>query len=208
MTRQEKVKRRHHLREAIKHKKAAVRLMLKEVRKLEVRLAKLGQMRKGGGRSKGNGFENKVAKIVVATFGMKGTDCYRTPSSGGHRFAKKKDPGDLVLSKRMRRVFPFSTECKSYKEINLLPFWRPEKKHGAWEVRKWIAQAVAACNGKKDMYPLVVFKENQGEEMAILPEVMPYAAQFKRYLKFQYNGQTWFVVRFKDLLKRCTDACQ
>lgn len=159
-------------------------------------------MKPGRGRNKGSGFEREVAKMIVDTFDLKKTECYRTPMSGGHRYASKKDPGDLVLSARARRVFPFSVECKFYKKVDLWPFLEPEKKQKkSWPVRKWIAQTVAACNGKRDVHPLLVFKQNNSSILAVLPELMPLVSEFRRRTMFRYNKQVWYLVKFVDLLK-------
>src|ERR1700733_13147777 len=73
------------------------------------------------GRRKGSAFERKVAGLIVEAFsgyGITAKDCYRTPLSGGHIHANKTDPGDLVLSARLRAFFCYSTECKSYKKLD------------------------------------------------------------------------------------------
>lgn len=162
-------------------------------------------MRKGGGRAKGNGFERKIARMIVATFADKGitkTDCYRTPLSGGHRQAREKDPGDLVISEKLLKYFPFSCECKFYKKIYLPALWMPQKKWlKAWYFGQWLKQTCAACTGE-DRHPLLVFKGNNTPEFAILPRLMPLTHGLKPRLMIEYEGEEWCVVLFKALLRR------
>ena len=164
-------------------------------------------MKKGGGRAKGSGFEREVARSVIKTFkkfGIRKADCYRTPLSGGHRAAREKDPGDLVISEKLVKYFPFSVECKAWKRIELFPLWLPFKKHKkAWKFKQWIDQACAACT--KDRHPLLVFKANNFPVMCALPELMPLIALIPRRHRFIYNGEVWYVVRFSDLLRRMRD---
>lgn len=161
-------------------------------------------MRKGGGRSKGNSFERKVAAMVVSTFADKGItkeDCYRTPLSGGHRYAKGKDPGDLVISKKLEKYFPFATECKSYKSIYLPALWLPSKSwKKAWKFKQWLKQTCAACT--EDRHPLLIFKGNGTPEFAVLPRLMTLTVGLKPRLMIEYEGEEWMVVLFSNLLKR------
>jgi hypothetical protein len=167
-------------------------------------------MKPGRGRQKGNRFENEVAKIVAHAFrhfGITSTDSYRTPSSGGHRFAKKKDPGDLVISKKLRELFPFSVEVKSYGKIDLFKLFTPIEDHlKSSQFKQWLAQTCAACNGNKRLYPMLVFKQNQSVILCAIPAVYPLIAHFSRRnytrTKMQYRGETWYVVRFDQLLKQ------
>ncbi|MDE2099978.1 MAG: hypothetical protein KGL39_22180 [Patescibacteria group bacterium] len=127
-------------------------------------------MKKGGGREKGSRFEREVAKIVVRAFADKGItqkDCYRTPLSGGHRFAAQSDPGDLVISERLRRFFPYAVECKSYKKLDWPKLISNAKQKGHWD--KWWRQATKAADaqscgrGLDRLYPLLIFRQNRSE---------------------------------------------
>lgn len=160
-------------------------------------------MKPGMGRLKGSIFERKVAGMVVATFkdyGITSKDCYRTPLSGGHQYASKTDPGDLVISPKLRKLFNFHVECKSYASIRLDSFLYPVKAwKKSWKCSKWLAQIDAAKVGT--LTPLLVFKENHGEILAAFPvrECDP-ALTFRCRLSFWYHGEEWLVVRFKKLL--------
>ena len=182
----------------------SVRIADKEI----ARLTKLcrRKMRKGGGRAKGNGFENKVAKIIVAAFAeyhITQRDCYRTPLSGGHRFAKHEDPGDLVISKKLRVIFPFHVECKFYKDVNLRPFWDPQKKwKPSWLPGQWLKQATDACKKSSIGMPMLVFKSNGEQILAAVPLKLRNSEDIRPMLWFKYEGETWTLVRFSKLLSQ------
>ena len=201
-----KARKRQVLRITLKEKRKEIRGLEKYCRSLEEQIRKLSKMKPGGGRPKGHGYECKIAKMIVSTFtdyGITEKDCYRTPLSGGHRAASQTDPSDLVISKKLFKLFPFSPECKFYKEVNLHSLWIPQKKWGkSWNVRVWLAQAIKACGRAKNRFPILVFKQNKGPDLAALPELMPICAHIKRRMMFIYNKEVWYVVRFQDLLRQ------
>lgn len=125
-------------------------------------------MKRGGGRVKGNAFERQVAKMIVEAFSDHGIDskhCYRTPLSGGHRYAKKCDPGDLVMSPELRKLFPFAVEAKSYKRLKWRELLSPLKKSG--QFYKWWQQACLGATSQ-GLNPLLVFKENNSPIYAMV----------------------------------------
>lgn len=196
-------------REKIKELKAARRAYVQSLRQVDKDLAKLSKrkMKPGGGRSKGNGFENEIAKMIVAAFScfnVDAKDCYRTPSSGGHRYAKHEDPGDLVISKKLRTVFPCHVECKFYKNIDLHPFFIGEKKWGkSWIVKAWLKQVTESCTNE-ELWPLLVFKANQKQVLCAFPRAIPgpaWGLKITPVLHFRYQGQLWDVVKFSRLLR-------
>lgn len=160
-------------------------------------------MKAGGGRSKGNSFERHVAKLVVTAFdclGITQEDCYRTPSSGGHKYAKKEDPGDLVISKKLHKYFPFHIEAKHYRKVSLNALFTPiEKQKRAWKFKGWVEQVNAAS--RKGMHPVIVFKENSGPVLALLPQIMPLAARVGIRFRTKYKGETWYVMEFAAMLR-------
>lgn len=121
-------------------------------------------MRPGGGRSKGNAFERQVAKLICEAFSLDKTHCFRTPLSGGHRFAKQSDPGDLVMSPELRAKFCFSVECKSYRRLDWAGLLSKKKNS---QFAKWWRQTKAACNN--GARPLLIFKENRSEPFCMFP---------------------------------------
>jgi hypothetical protein len=113
----------------------------------------------GNGRLKGNAFERKVSKIIVAAFahaGITSEHCFRTPGSGGHRYASKRDPGDLVLAPVLFKLFAYSVECKSYRNLDWAKLLTPGKNKGHFS--EWWAQCVRAAGTKK---PLLIFRQNR-----------------------------------------------
>jgi hypothetical protein len=168
-------------------------------------------MKPGGGRNKGSAFERKVAALVVEAFkdcGITSKDAYRTPLSGGHIHASKTDPGDLVISPRLRKLFPFHCECKAHATVNLAQFLVPVKAwKKSWKCNVWLAQMVAAAEKQEDewLIPLLVFKENNGETMAAFPVGigMGFGAEvFPQRLQFVYRNTDWIIVRFSKFLRK------
>lgn len=105
-------------------------------------------------RDKGSAFERLVAAMVLEAIpGFTKKDCYRTPLSGGHPVA---DSGDLVVSERLQKKFPFVVECKHVKDWNLQWLWPPNSA-----VRSWITQAQAAAKRMGTRRPwLLVMRGN------------------------------------------------
>src|SRR6202795_408558 len=133
-------------------------------------------MKAGGGRNKGNGFEREVSRLIVATFeshGVTKDDCYRTPGFGGHLRASKTDPGDLVISKALRRYFNFSVECKFYKTLDWHRLMSREEHKGHFSV--WWEQCVRSAKAVKGRpVPLLVFKKNNGRVYCMYPSTLSY----------------------------------
>lgn len=117
-------------------------------------------MKPGRGREKGARNERALSKFVTGYFahvGITCADCYRTPSSGGHRFAKKTDGGDLVISPVFRKYFDFSVEAKDYAKINWLLLLLEHRPLS--ELSKWWKQCCAASEAAKPYQPpLLVIK--------------------------------------------------
>lgn len=161
-------------------------------------------MKQGNGRIKGNSFETLISKMIVKAgehFGFTRKDCYRTPRSGGHAFAKKQNPSDLVLSKRLRKIFPVSVECKHHKRVDFQWFWT---KKGP--VFKWIDQARREA-GK--WHPIVVFRWNYSKIFCIHPiycdscrNSVPCVLTVNRTkIRFKYRNEIYEVALFSSFLK-------
>ena len=156
-------------------------------------------MRKGGAKAKGSSFENKTAKQILKAAGNQftRTDCYRTPISGGHPFASKNHPSDLVLSKKLRKVFPFSVECKHYKKLELQHFFTRQG-----DFLKWIDQAMKATeNSRVAVEPMIVFRWNLSRTYCIVPWI----THSGTYIRFRYRGKEWKVVLFASFLRQWFD---
>lgn len=161
-------------------------------------------MRAGGGKQKGSAFERKVAKLIrVAAkrvMKVKKSDVYRTPMSGGHIHAKRENPSDLVISKRVRKRFPFVVECKHYRRIRYLELMTPSFEGG---IHKWIEQVKKCVKGNR-YCPLVVMMENRGNIFCAFPLMLPMATgpyKPRRGLLFMHGKEQWCLMLFSTFLK-------
>jgi hypothetical protein len=120
-------------------------------------------MKKGGGKRKGSAFERKIAKDIVKAFrkfGIEQRECWRSVNSGGHEIAC----GDLEMSDRLMKLFPYSVECKHRKKIKWQNFMMGP--NGS-EEQKWIRQAKDGAKKLRNMYPILVMKENFGPTLVL-----------------------------------------
>jgi hypothetical protein len=160
-------------------------------------------MKKGGGRAKGSAFERHVAKMVITAFahhGIKKVDCYRTPLSGGHRFARESDPGDLVFSPKLANLFPASVECKSYRTLDWPKLFLSGKK-GHWG--DWWNQCVAASSPGR--HPLLVFRQNRSEVFCMYqPEDWWNWTPLPVFKGFMHGRQIR-IIRFSVFLEKCVE---
>lgn len=176
-------------------------------------------MKKGGGRLKGNAFERLVASKIVeafAEFGITKEDVFRTPSSGGHRYAKKSDPGDLVLSRKLEDLFRFSVECKHERQIDWgLYFrrWRDMPKTA--QLKRWFTQAQEAADIQQGLMPLVVFQGNHTDIFCALREGAHTSTLDERFSSVGYlrvvafsNRRPWRVYLFTALLGACVSIAR
>lgn len=154
------------------------------------------------GRTKGAGFERVIAKLVVERFaehGITNLDCYRTPLSGGHFAASKVDPGDLLISPALRKLFPYSVEAKFYKELQ----WRVilSDKPIKGNLETWWIQCCKAAS-KTELIPMLVFKQNQGAIYAMLHVREATHSSFKPSVSVHINvGQDRVrIVLFSEIL--------
>ena len=165
-------------------------------------MMRMGVCIKMSARSKGSGFERQIAKAVVAVYAAEfpkknfdKTDCWRTPLSGGHHAISKHDPGDLQYSPRLKKLFPWSVECKSYRRLHWHRLMTKKKNKGHWN--KWWSQCVKAA-GKLGMSPLLIVKENGGQPMVI--KIGGDMLQTPTIIT-RINGDIVYVSRFLPFLK-------
>src|SRR3954470_4184424 len=105
-----------------------------------------------------NSFLNRAC--VLSKFGLK--DCYRTPMSGGHKYAGE---SDLVISPSLQRVVPFCIECKHHKSLRTSHLFHPTELPKSFH-----AQVLKAC--ARDPFkrrPLLVLRGGDLETYAALP---------------------------------------
>lgn len=170
-------------------------------------------MKAGGGKSKGSSFERLVANLIVSAFsdqGIKQIDCYRTPMSGEHIFAHKKNPGDLVMSQRLLRLFPFSVECKFYADFDVLRFLCDrDSRKPTWNEFLWLKQACSQA--KNNTYPLLVFKRNNSPIFCCVP-LAHYGlgtideVRHNAFAVFEFEDRFFILVLFADFLQSVADA--
>jgi len=101
--------------------------------------------------------------------------------------------GDLDLSDRLEKMFPYAVECKFWKQIDWIHFLvHPNKRSPVWKETKWIEQAVSSVKNRPELIPLLVMKENRGKIWAFCPH------KFKTLP----NVYGWRFEKFSSLLKR------
>ncbi len=147
-------------------------------------------MRKGGGHAKGAHFERVIAKLIVKAFKkqkIEQRECWRSVLSGGHVMSS----GDLEMSARLMKIFPFSVECKFRKKIKWQNFLLGDRAKKS-EEQKWLKQAVDGAKKIEDLHPLLVMKENRGPIYAMGPDLK--LIKFKEFVKW--------VAETRDFLKK------
>lgn len=167
-------------------------------------------MKARGRRVKGALFERAVADLILKLVGKPFTkkDCYRTPLSGGHRFSAK---SDLMLSSRLKKVFPFSVECKHQKTFTLQMLFSETKL-----IHDWMDQAVAGCvRDNAKLLPLLVMRGNGTPVFAAVPsdQLTQWAHWHpcaKTHMRMYHNKTSWRVYRwdvFQSIMSpRCRQA--
>jgi len=96
--------------------------------------------------------------------------------------------GDLYLSDRLAKLFPYAVECKFYRKINwenyLIP---PVYRQRSWKEWQWVKQSEDAVKAKPGigLTALLVLKENRGPIYALR--------------RSEKSGRVW-LLRFKDFL--------
>ena len=152
-------------------------------------------MRKGGGKGKGSAFERTVAKLIVKAFrrhGIEQRECWRSVLSGGHLISS----GDLAMSDRLLRLFPFSVECKFRKKIRFENFLLSKLS----EERKWLQQAEAGARKVKGLEPILVLKANRGPIYVLFPWSIGSGDSIVKTPRFAYKLEKFsvFVSRWAE----------
>ena len=109
-------------------------------------------------KRKGNAFELLCAHKIVDAAGtpFEKKDCYRTPQSGGHRFA---GVNDLQISDHLLAIFPFGGEMKHRKSFRIEQMFDPTQ-----EIGEYHNQVLAALERapRPNVHPLLVVRGNGG----------------------------------------------
>lgn len=151
-------------------------------------------MKVGGGHAKGSEFERKIAKEIVKAFkkfGITQRDCWRSTLSGGHTRAA----GDLELSERLEKLFPFCLEMKHRKRVR----WENFLLSKPSEEKRWIKQAVDGAKKRRSMAPALVVRGNNQPIFVLLGgrDFDDDAA----YVSIRSSGFDWQLIPWKKFLR-------
>ena len=152
-------------------------------------------------KRKGSKFELLVAHKIVDAAGepFEKKDCYRTPQSGGHRFA---GANDLQISDRLFEIFPFGGEMKHRKTFKIEQMFDPTQ-----EIREYHDQVLAAVARDPDLRapaPLLVVRGNGGgiycasyrDALNRYWDTLPTTSGFV----YRHGPAVWKMVLFDELL--------
>lgn len=143
------------------------------------------------GHGKGSAFERKIAKEIVkaySKFGITQKDCWRSTLSGGHPRAA----GDLEISERLGKIFPFCLEMKHHKKIRFENFLliHPSKE------KRWITQTLDGAEKAKGMIPVLVMRANNCPIYAMIGLKVN-----KSSTKLNTQEHSWNLVPWKTFLR-------
>lgn len=157
------------------------------------------------GRLKGNAFERRVSKVIVAVAGegYSKERCYRTPLSGGHA---QYGEGDIQMTKKLGRAFPFAIECKHYKHWHTGHLFKFTK-----QLRDFLEQAEegsrkALARFNKIRYPLLVVSGNGTGIYCVFPVLlMREGLRIKPPILKMRHG--WAAANFENFLRSWFSQC-
>lgn len=116
-------------------------------------------MRKGASKAKGNAFEREVAK-KLATWYYDDVNALVRNASSGSLYTIREDsdlpPGDIVQEKYHEHKFPYSVECKHYKELKLEHLLMGRVRSKLYKF--WVQTCRDA--DKAGLLPLMIWKSN------------------------------------------------
>jgi hypothetical protein len=118
--------------------------------------------------------------------------------SGGHEFA---GASDLVISPRLRRMFPFCVECKHRANFRLEHVFGLNKDFCSYH-----AQVIEACEREGNTRaPMVVIRGNGGAIFASIPvqslrEMNLELPAEAAVIIYRYEQRLWIMTEFDDLL--------
>lgn len=153
------------------------------------------------GKAKGSEFERKIAKEIVKAFkkfGITQRDCWRSTMSGGHDRAA----GDLELSQKLEKLFPFCLEMKHRKKIRFENFLLGKMT----EEKRWLKQAVEGAEKREEMTPVLVMRANNCPIFALVgerSEVHDDAPEI-----WERTGKMWKLLPWKKFLKLAVELAR
>lgn len=146
------------------------------------------------GKGKGSAFERKIAKEIVkaySKFGITQKDCWRSTLSGGHPRAA----GDLEISERLAKIFPFCLEMKHRKKIRFENFLMDKR----CEENRWVKQTLEGAEKTNGMTPVLVVRANNLPIYAFVRGRTLAGLSFTTWLTSTDNE--WLVLRWKQFLR-------
>src|SRR6266576_584379 len=144
------------------------------------------------GKSKGSAFQRKIAKEIVKAyrhFGITQKDCWRSTLSGGHSRAA----GDLEISERLEKIFPFCLEMKHRKKIRYENFLLDKKS----EEKSWITQTLDGARKARGTYPVLVMRANNCPIYALVGR-----GEFESNTELNIDSVLWNLMPWKTFLKK------
>ena len=148
-------------------------------------------------KKKGSRYERDVCKLLQTWTGF---EFARVPSSGGLRWKNTDNTtGDITCSDGNSRKFPFSVECKFYKEINFEHLLLDVKS----DIIKFWEQSLSDSE-RSGKIPLVFMKYNgmrKDDHFIIIPtELYEHLELDIKNLKFK-GEFTFTIINYKNLIK-------
>lgn len=146
------------------------------------------------GHAKGSEFERKIAKEIVKAykpFGITQKDCWRSTMSGGHPRAA----GDLEISERLAKIFPFCLEMKHRKRIRFEHFMMGSRS----EESRWVRQTLDGASKTKKMKPVLVMRSNNLPILALVEGRTFGGLSYTSWLTS--TDHEWLLMLWRDFLK-------
>ena len=154
-------------------------------------------MRPGGGRSKGHGFENQVAKLFSTWWGVE-KSFVRCPGSGAwgklSKFAGTAPAADLVTPDE----FSFTIECKKDQSTELHHLLINSDGCSIAEWLKKLVEEDCVISKKK---PMLIFSKNNWKIYCII--------KYEDYINLKietinFRWKEWVIFLLEDFLKMVT----
>jgi hypothetical protein len=153
------------------------------------------------GKAKGSAFERKIAKEIVKAFkvfGVTQRECWRSTLSGGHSRAA----GDLELSQRLEKLFPFCLEMKHRKRVRFENLFLEK----VTEEKRWITQTIEGAEKIKGMTPVLVMKGTNNK--SILALVGERSEVHDDGPEIWIDGKLWKLMFWKKFLKMAVELAR
>jgi hypothetical protein len=146
-------------------------------------------------RNKGKSLERQVAKMIAKAFKVDEKEVKRTPMSG----AWGGKQGDIVMSRRVKKAFPWTIECKNQKSLPTVDTLIAKKRNKTFQ-KCWeqaVDQAVEAHN-----FPILIWRSGPSQPiMCAIPAIYPSVGIGTRTLSFEeWSTGPLYILGFKIFL--------